>query len=516
MPRRSTPPARRTAKKAAPKTRTRVIARDSPAAPAKPLKLSGHDASFPTRDPYARRLELPKLPAGLQVGSGMAFDDAGPNGGAFPNQAYLGNTFNLYFPGYPYLAMLTQRSEFRQPVATVAKEMTRRWIEFKANGTGDKAKKIKKIEDAFRRFKIRQLFRRGEVHDGQYGVGHIFVNIKGQDDSESKKLPLLVDRKSITKGSLLGFKNIDPTWCTPTMWNASDATADDYYVPETWNVLGTEVHKSRIQQIISYEVPDIIKPAYNFGGISLQQLIEPYVDRWLKTVAGVNRLINNFSLIYLQTDMSQVLQGEPDTDIRKRMKLARQYGDNMGMFLIDKDKELLGQIQVALSGLSELQAQAQEHMAAPTHLPLVVLTGITPAGLNASSDSELEVFHDWIHSQQEDVFRDALQWVFEIIQLHLFGQIDEDILFDFIPLKQITGEALARIKKTESEMDHQLIEDGVVDRAEVREKVARDPDSGYTNLNIESLPELPEGGEPDDNGEPGAREDEPEEFEEAA
>lgn len=469
--------------------------------PPKPMEIRGFDTPDLPRDPYVRRLTLPKLPNGMQLGSGMAFDDAG--GGGYPNGAYLNQgglgAFNLYFPGYPYLAMLTQRSEFKQPVETVAKEMTRKWIEFKSNGGGDKKDKIKKIKDAFRHFKIREIFRKGEVHDGQYGVGHICVNIRGHEGSMG--LPLEIDEKSITQGSLKGFKNIDPTWCTPVMWNANDATADDYYVPETWNALAKEVHKSRIKQIISYEVPDLIKPAYNFGGISLQQLIEPYVDRWLKTVSGVNRMINNYSLIALKTDMSAVLAGGSDSNIRKRMKLARQYGDNSGMFMLDMAKEELMQIAVPLSGLSELQAQAQEHMAAPTHLPLPVLTGITPSGLNATAEGDIEIFQDWVHSQQEDVFRDVLEWVFRIIQLHLFGVIDEDILFDFVPLKQVTGEALARIKKTQSEMDVAYIDSGVVDREEVRERVAIDPDSGYSNLDTNKVPEFQDAPDTDDEPE---------------
>lgn len=517
MKHRPAPAKRRPAKKAAARKRYKVVTRDAPVAAPKPMTISNFIDRMPAvPDPYvrSRRLELPKLPNGLKCGEGMAFDDAGGGPGAFPNQAYLG-AFNLYFPGYPYLAMLTQRSEFRQPVATVAKEMTRKWIEFKSNGAaGSKSDKIKKIEDAFRHFKVKHIFRRGEIYDGQYGVGHIFVNIKGQTDRESKGLPLEVDPKAIPQGSLLGFKTIDPTWVTPIMWNASDATADDYYVPETWNVLGTEVHKSRIKQIISYEVPDIIKPAYNFGGISLQQLIESYVDRWLKTVGGINRIINNYSQTVLKTDMSSVLGGGEDSNIRKRMKLARQYGDNMGMFLLDMNKEDMVIVQTSLSGLSELQAQAQEHMAAPTHLPLVVLTGITPSGLNASSEGEIEIFHDWVHSQQEDVFRDTLEWVFQIIQLHLFGHIDEDILFDFVPLKQLTGEALARVKKTESEKDIAYIDAGVVDSQEVREKVARDPDSGFTNLNVGKHIEPP--GAPDTTGQPDDEDEDESEQREAA
>lgn len=494
-PRRQTrnAPAKRTrlAEQARAIKRTEARRTESREAAQAALRIAGHDDSFPPCDPYARRLALPRLPFDARVGSDMAMDDAGGSG-AFPYQGYLGgaqSTFNLYFPGYPYLAMLAQRSEYRQPTETHAKDMTREWIEFKSNSKSDKGKRIKQLQDRFLELGIQEVFRKALLHDGLYGVGHIFIDLRGHEDAE---LPVELDEKSIEKGSLRGFINIEPMWVTPIMWNASDATAPDFYVPETWVVLNRRTHKTRLLQVISREVPDIIKPAYNFGGISLSQLIEPYVDRWLKTVAGVNRLINNYSLATLKTDMSAVLSGGGDADLRKRMKLARQYGDNMGFFVLDKDKEEIVVVQTSLSGLSELQAQAQEHMAAPTHLPLVVLTGITPSGLNASSDGEIEVYHDWNRSEQYAVLRKPLTHVMHVIMLDLWGQIDEDISFGFRPIKQITGEALARIKKTETEGDIALIDAGVVSKEEVREKKAHDPDSGFVNLDLERMPEAPE------------------------
>jgi hypothetical protein len=270
-----------------------------------------------------------------------------------------------------------------------------------------------------------------------------------------------------------------------------------FYVPETWFALDKEMHKSRLLQVRSREVPDILKPAYNFGGFSLSQLIEPYVDRWLKTVGGVNRLINNFSLIVLKTDMSAVLQGEDGDDptganLLRRLKMARMHGDNTGAFAVNFASEDLTQLAVPLSGLAELQQQAVDHMAYPTHIPLVVLTGVTPSGLNASSDGEIEVYHDWNRSEQNAVIRTPLKTVLDIVQLDMFGKIDPDIGFEFEPIKQITGSALAEIQKTTTERDVALVDIGAVDRQEVREKVARDKDSGYVNLNVDQLPEMPE------------------------
>lgn len=454
-----------------------------------PLKIAHHLFAEPAIDYTRKPLTFPKLPPGVGKPQ-MAMDDAFPFAGYLNTNTIAGaGAFGLYWPGYPYLAELAQRSEYRQPVETTAKEMTRKWIEFKTKGKGDKSKKIEQIQDAFEEFKIQEVFRKAATLDGFYGLGQLFIAIKGHDDHAE---PLIIDKNTIAKGSLQGFIPIEPMWVTPLVWNSTDPTLPDFYKPEAWMVLGRKTHQSRLINFISREIPDIIKPAYNFGGISLTQLIEPYVQRWLKTVDSVNRLINTFSIIKFGTDMSAVLQGETNEDLLRRVKLFTQTRDNQGIFLHDKTEEMLEQLAVPLSGLSELQAQAQEHMAAPTHLPLVVLTGITPSGLNASSESEIEIFHDWVHSQQECLFTDPLQKILKIIQLHLFGTIDDDITFDYVPLKELTGEALANVRKSDADAEIAYINAGVLSVEEARERLATDADSPYTNLDVENIPEMPE------------------------
>ena len=200
--------------------------------------------------------------------------------------------------------------------------------------------------------------------------------------------------------------------------------------------------------------------------------------------------------------MSAVLEGGPDGELVKRMRLFARDRDNQGIFLTDKEREDLQQIAVTLSGLSELQAQAQEHMAAPTHLPLVVLTGITPSGLNASSEGEIEVYHDWNRSEQNAVMRDNVQTVLELVQMDLYGKVDPAITFDFKPIKQITGRARAEIKNYEATAATAYVDMGALRPEEVREKLARDPDSGYESIDINDVPEPPDEqgeGESDDD-----------------
>jgi phage-related protein (TIGR01555 family) len=440
----------------------------------------------PAIDYKRYELKLPRMPPGVTKSAQMAMDDASSGNFAFLNSVGGALAFGLYFPGYPYLAEIAQRSEYRQPVETTAKEMTRKWVKFKSTGKADKSERIQGIEDELRRFKVREIFKKVTQHDGFYGLGNIFIAIKGQTGAEALKDVLEITPQTIEKDSLLGFNTIEPMWMTPLTWNSNDPTSPTFYKPQSWNALGKEIHASRLLTFISREIPDIIKPAYNFGGLSLSQLIEPYVQRWLKTVDSVNRLVSNFSIINLQTDFGAVLQGGDLSDYENlvtRVKFFTQERNNQGVFLTDKEREMLLQLAVPLSGLSELQAQAQEHQAAPTHLPLVVLTGITPAGLNASSDSELEVFHDWIHSSQEDLYRPPLQTIVKLVQLNRWGNIDEDIDFEFVQLKELDGEAAARVRKMAADAAVAYVDSGITDPQEERQRLASDPDSGYVNIN---------------------------------
>lgn len=430
----------------------------------------------------------------------LAMDD-----GAFaPAYAWLNNNnCGLGFPGYAYLSELSQRSEYRAPAETTAKEMTRKFIKLVTKGKGDKADKIAKLDAAFKRYDVRQIWRKVLEVDMFFGRAQIFIDIDGQDDDVARQLPLVIAPETIKKGSLKGFKVIEPIWTTPAAYNANDPTKPDFYVPYAWYVQGRRVNSTRLITVISRPVPDLLKPAYNFGGISLTQLCEPYVLRWLKTVDSVNRIVSNFSVMILKTNMQTILAGN-STDSKgvvNRAKLFTLTRDNQALTMLDKDTEEMDQIAVPLSGLSELQAQAQEHMAAPSHIPLVKLTGITPSGLNASSEGEITVYHEFVGSEQENVIEPGLDLMLDLIQLSEFGEVDEDIDYEFVPLVESTLKEHADIRKADGDLAVALLQNNVVSPDEVRENLMSNPDSGYTNLTGPAPePPEPEMGEEGDEG----------------
>ena len=162
--------------------------------------------------------------------------------------------------------------------------------------------------------------------------------------------------------------------------------------------------------------------------------------------------------------------------------------------ILDKDREDLVQVNTPLSGLHELQAQSQEHMCSVSRIPSVVLLGITPSGMNASADSEIRVFYDFISAMQESFYREPIETIMKVAQLSLFGEIDTDITFIFEPLYQMTDKEKAEIENMNATTATTYVAAGVLDTEEVRQMLADDPDSLFNGLDMSKIPEPMEDG----------------------
>lgn len=438
------------------------------------------------------------LPTG-RTGASLAMD-AGFSESAAANLGLLENVNAAFgegyaFPGFTVLANWAQIPEFRRPAEVYAREMTRKWIKIKATGEEKKADKIKQIEAEFKRLNVQAKFREAIEQDGLHGRSQIFIDVGMESDQiepDELKTELVESSAKIGKGSIKRLTVIEPIWSYPNRYNANDPLDPTFYKPTSWFVMGKEIHSSRLMTIISRDVPDILKPAYAFAGLSLSQMIKPYADNWLRTRQSVSDLIHAFTVWTLKTDMAQLLNKGGVENFFNRMQMFNLGRDNHGVNAIDKDKEEFGNVSAPLGGLDKLQAQSQEQMCAPTGLPLVYLTGITPSGLNATSEGEIEVFQDTLSANQ-GIYTPFVSKVLNVVQLSLFGEIDPEIGFEWVPMRTMSEEQRANNRKANAETDAVLIGAGVIDPEESRTRIANEEESPYHGLDLsQPLPEPPE------------------------
>ena len=425
-------------------------------------------------------------PAGVAPASHVLAMDAAVNIQGFDLSMFTGGGF----PGFAYLTELAQLTEYRDMSERIAAEMTRKWIKLRSTDEEDRSEEIKKLEAEMRRLKLRDLFRRMAELDGLFGRGQLFIDL-GDDQGQELTKPLLVDKLKIKKDRLRGVRVVEPINTYPQTYNSTNPLAADYYNPSMWYVQGQAVHASRLLTFASRPLPNMLKPTYNFSGMSLSQLAQPYVDYWYSTRDSVGKLLRNFSTSILKTNMADVLAGGTGQELIARAKMYTKLRDNQGLFIMDKDMEDFAQINTPLGGLSQLQSQAQEHMAAVAKTPLIILLGVSPTGLNASSEGEIRVFYDYIAECQEKLFRPNLEILLKILQLSLFGEVYDDITFDFVSLFAMTDAEKATIRLNDSQAGCAYITAGVIDTQEERERIAKDPSSGYDNLDLSKKIEKP-------------------------
>lgn len=395
------------------------------------------------------------------------------------------------FP-FAYLSELTQRSEYRRPSEILAKEMTRKWIRLQAAGEEDKTAKIADIEAEMKRLGVQSIFRKAIEMDGFFGRAHIYMDFGYDNTSKELQFPLVLSPAKIRPNSLRRLLVIEPIWTYPNEYNSNNPLNETFYKPQSWFVMGDIVHATRLLTIIGRPVPDILKPSYSFGGLSLSQMLKPYVDNWLRTRQSVANLVSSFSKDGIKTNMGADLNSKAMQNLQKRAQIYTAHKDNRGLMILDKDSEEFFNVSTPLSSLDALQAQSQEQMSSPCGIPLSILLGITPSGLNASTDGEVRTFYQLAEAQQQSSIAPALKYLIDVIQISLFGAVDPDITFMFIPLWSMSDKELAEIEKIQSETDVNYVGAGILDPIESRQRLANDPDSPYHGIDADDVPEPPD------------------------
>lgn len=391
------------------------------------------------------------------------------------------------FPGFPTLALLAQLPEYRAMHEVFADEAIRTWGKPIASGDCAPAM-LSQINDEIERLRVRDVVRELVVHDQAFGRAHAAICIKG--DQTVRDTPLIARPYTVRKGSFEGIKAVEPYWVTPNLYNSIDPWRDDFYKPSSWWMIGQEVHSTRLRCLISRPVPDMLKPAYSFAGISSSQLAMPYVDNWLRTRQSVSDTVKQFSIVGVALDMAQALAPGANQDLINRAELINRFRDNRNILFLDKTQEEFFMFNVPLGGLDALQAQAQEQMAAVSHIPLIKLLGITPTGLNASSEGEIRVFYDFVRAYQRNFAQQLMNEVCSFVQLSLFGAVTPGITWQWHPLHELNALELAEKQKSLMDTHTGYAAAGIVRPDQVAKVLDNDPDSPYAGvLNTDALEE---------------------------
>jgi hypothetical protein len=335
------------------------------------LKKAGERGQIPRGKPqqpvFAPSAPMPGVvPEGAPT---MAMDSAVGNSTNWAADQLLAAYYadGMSFLGYPLLAELAQRGEYRRLSEVIATEMTREWIELKSSSDEDKSLEINALEDEIKRLGVQDAFRRLAEQDGFFGRAHLYIDLGTTDTPDELKTPIghgrdLISQAKIRKGGLKALRTVEAVWTYPIDYNASDPLRPDWYKPQSWFVMGKMIHATRLLTLVGREVPDLLKPAYMFGGLPLSQMAKTYIDKWTQTRDSVADLIRSFSTAVMLTDLTAMLNNGGQQIVQNRADLYNFFRDNRALLILNKETEEFQNISTPLAGLDALQAQSQEHI----------------------------------------------------------------------------------------------------------------------------------------------------------
>ena len=407
------------------------------------------------------------------------------------------------FLGYGVLAQLTQNGLIRAGVEMRADEMTRRWIELTYTGQADDTQDpegaagggsqtlISKMTAELDRLDARRIFRAAAAMSGYFGGCLVYIDM-GDLDAQQLKEPLRADPDTFRKGALRGLRLIEPFNVAPAWYDASHPLNKSYFAPQSWLVLGTEVHASRFLYFAEDRPPTLLLPSYNFFGIPLAQVVLDVVTHFTQCREAAARMLTKYSLTVLKTDLQALLTGGPDGDIRRRIAYMVQNRDNDGVEAIDMESEDIVKLETPLSGITDIVRQAEEMVAAYFGEPAVKLWGLSPGGFNSTGEADMQNHYDHINSVQERMFREPLGRLIELAQMNVRGKVDSALSFNFVPLGDDDDRAIADINNVKADAACKLFDRGIVSGEEIRQSLADDPRSPFTNIDAAEVPEQPE------------------------
>jgi phage-related protein (TIGR01555 family) len=425
-----------------------------------------------------------------QAMDSIAMDSAlSPN--LYSNQlGQFSNLFDNYFPGFAFLAQVSQNGVAYSICKTISQEMNRKGFEFKCVGDDTDQKRILELKQACIDYKVSEALEWACWLVTAMGGCKIAPKLKGDEDEQDSEL--YIDDIKIGKGDLEYFKVIDPNWYVAIQYNTINPRDEWFYKPQAYTVLGHITHASRLFKMGYQQAPDILKPTYLFNDIGILQQSLPYISRFEEQVAAVTQIVKRYNVSVLKTNMEAIIDDSTISagmngaaNMKNRVNIFNAGRNNLGTFVIDKESEDFAQISMQLAGLKELLDQAGEYMSIVSKIPVTKLLGISPGGMNATGEADMRNFYDMIRSMQEIVIRPALTEMIHVMMLSLWGEIDDTIVFEFCKLEETNPVEDSQIRLNDSQTAANYINAGVLSPAEVRAKIANEQGSNYNEIDID-------------------------------
>lgn len=329
-------------------------------------------------------------------------------------------------------------------VGLMVDDMLREWYKLKGDITPEMQDALDRVERQTRtRARINEGMRWGRLYGGAAGL----ILIKGQEDL-SKPL----DLDMVFPGSFQGLYILD-RWqgVTPNMevvFEGGDPVPESYSITDARGYTVTNVHHSRLIRFTGRDLPFLEKVAEMYWG-------ESEVEALYKDVVAHDNVSANMAALTFQANINtmevkgleqlfSIGSGQAQRRFWQVMQAQSVLRSNFGTQLVEEGTKLTN-TQYTFTGLQEVYESMALNLCGASHYPMTKLFGRSPAGMNATGESDLKNYYDYVDSQREAKLRPALQKLLPVLCMSAWGFVPDDLDFTFPPLWTPTATETAEI-----------------------------------------------------------------------
>lgn len=388
------------------------------------------------------------------------------------------NWYSQYgFIGWQICAILSQQWLIDKAIRMPGMDAVRHGFERTVGEDTDLGDAIEDLKKLDKQFHLKKNLHEHIRFARMFGIRHTLFLVDGIDYA----LPFNPD--GVKKNSYRGMVQIDPYWLAPMLdlEDASNPLSQHFYEPTYWQINGRKYHRSHF--IISRngaDLPDILKPAYYYGGIPTTQLIYERVYAAERVANETPMLAMSKRLFALRTDLTKAAGNL--AQFKAKIRQWSDFMQNFGIKVIGQGEE----IQLHDTSLAELEnviRNQYELVAAAAHVPASKLLGTSPTGgLGNTGQYEMDSYHEFLETIQDEALSPLVERHTVICQRSAGIAQNANFEIAWNPIAVLGAKEQADVNKTIADTDAVYNGIGALDGLDVRKRIAADHNSGYNGI----------------------------------
>ncbi|MCQ2559948.1 MAG: DUF1073 domain-containing protein [Clostridia bacterium] len=207
------------------------------------------------------------------------------------------------------------------------------------------------------------------------------------------------------------------------------------------------VHQSRCLIFRNGILPELsLNSQFRYWGIPEYDRIKNELkDVSIAHSLGVRLLERSVQPVYKMKDLARVLASEAgEESVLKRLQIIDAARGILNSVAIDSEGEDYDFKSFSFSGVAEIINSSCNLLAAVCHIPQTILFGRSPAGQNATGESDLENYYNYVEQIQKTMLKGNLRRLLDLIGIVVKKP---NLKFKFNPLWSLSELEKAQLEK---------------------------------------------------------------------